>query len=126
MELSLEPDLYAPSVNLDGNFIDRIPAFNNFPHGIRCPCGTRKDKAYTSSSTFSAHIKTKAHTQWLAYLNLNKQNIFVENERNKQIVREQQLLIQQLQNEITTKNLTINHFTKQLYGDTTKDLLDFD
>ena len=74
MELATEPDLYSPSIDSLGNYIDKIPSFNNIKHGLRCPCGSRKDKVYDTYSTFSAHTKTKTHQKWLNDLNLNKAN----------------------------------------------------
>jgi hypothetical protein len=56
MELVTEPDTYMPSMDNSGNYIDNIPPIK---HGIRCPCGSRKDKSYDSHSLFAGHIKTK-------------------------------------------------------------------
>ena len=39
MDLITSPDIYTPSVNTDGNYIDYIPIIIN---GLFCPCGTRK------------------------------------------------------------------------------------
>ena len=63
MELATEPDIYSPNIDNNGDYIDKVPSFNTnaLANGIRCPCGTRKDKIYTSTSMFSSHIKTKTH-----------------------------------------------------------------
>jgi hypothetical protein len=109
MELVTEPDLYSPSINDIGNYVDKIPSFtplrmsnaqsashrslitahfvgvlnvqrcNNIKHGLRCPCGSRKDKTYDTHSIFASHIKTKKHQSWLVDLNLNKTNFYLEN-----------------------------------------------
>ena len=85
MELAIEPDIYSPSVDEKGNYIDKIPSFSLIKNGLLCPCGSRKDKYYQSHSSFSTHIKTKNHQTWLLNINLNKINYYLENEdeRNK-------------------------------------------
>ena len=71
MELATQPDIYIPSIDENGNYIDKTPSFNNLKNGIRCPCGSRKDKTYDGISNFNAHIKTKIHKKWIEELNLN-------------------------------------------------------
>jgi hypothetical protein len=56
MELAVESDIYSPSIDDKGNYVDRIPSFNNIKNGLRCPCGTRKDKTYDCTTYFSNHI----------------------------------------------------------------------
>ena len=114
MELVVEPDVYSPSVDNDGNYIDKIPAFNTIKKGLICPCGSRKDKFYDSHSSFSAHIKTKIHQKWLDGLNTNKINYFVENEKLTQTIQNQRLIIAQLDKDVQNKLLTIDYLTKQL------------
>jgi len=128
MELVTEPDLYAPCVDDDGKYIDKVPSFNNLKHGLRCPCGTRKDKCYTTNTTFTAHIKTKTHQKWLEELNLNKSNYFVEHEKLKEDVQNQRLIIARLEKELNnkmmelkSKNITIDYLTKQLADFISKD-----
>ena len=116
MELITEPDVYDPGVDDDGKYIDKVPSFNNLPHGLRCPCGTRKDKCYTSNTTFTAHIKTKTHQKWLEDLNLNKSNYFVEYEKLKELVQNQRLIIARLERDLNSKNITIDYLTQQLAG----------
>ena len=70
MALVTEPDIYAPSIDEMGNYIDQTPSFNILKHGLYCPCGTRKDKVYDTSAKFSTHIKTKGHNKWLSQLNI--------------------------------------------------------
>ena len=114
MELVVEPDVYSPSVDNDGNYIDKIPAFNTIKKGLICQCGSRKDKFYDSHSSFSAHIKTKIHQKWLDGLNTNKINYFVENEKLMQTIQNQRLIIAQLDKDVQNKLLTIDYLTKQL------------
>ena len=62
MEITITPDIYTPSVNNTGNYIDNIPIIKN---GLFCPCGTRKDKTYENTTKFASHIKSKSHQKWL-------------------------------------------------------------
>ena len=137
MELVTEPDMYSPSIDNNGNYMDRIPSFHIIKKGLVCPCGSRKDKIYESYSVFSTHIKTKKHQQWLESLNLNKQNFFAENEKLKETVHNQRLIIATLEKDIQNRNITIEVLTQELHKrqpiehiDLTKstvtDLLDFD
>ena len=136
MELVVEPETYVPCVSLTGDYTDLIPSFNNLRHGVRCPCGSRKDKIYDTRSVFSAHIKTKAHQTWLSNLNLNKANYYIESENLKQTVKEQRSIIARLDTELQNKTMTIDYLAKQLVAanavvvsattTTTTDLLQFD
>ena len=134
MELVVEPDLYSPNIDENGNYIDKIPSFHIIKKGIMCPCGCRKDKVYDSVGVFSAHTKTKAHQKWLTSLNLNKLNYYVENENLKKTVDNQRLIIARLEKELQNKNITIDYFTQQLAtkhtsnggGKTVTNLIDFD
>jgi hypothetical protein len=99
--------------------------------GVRCPCGSRKDKVFETHSTFSAHIKTKSHQKWLSNLNLNKANYYVENENLKETIQNQRIIIAKMEKDIQNKSMTIDFLTQQLLTYTNKnskvqDLLDFD
>ena len=111
MDISLTPDTYAPVVNELGNYVDKIPSIKN---GIYCVCGSRRDKVYTNS-TFSGHIKTKHHQKWLQSLNENKINYYVELLKCKEVISNQQEIIQRMENKISDKLLTIDYLTRQLY-----------
>ena len=130
MDLISEPDTYAPSVNELGNYIDVIPSFHNYPHGVRCHCGCRKGKSYHTQCAFSAHTKTKTHQNWLCNLTLNKTNYYIECENLKNTVKDQRLMIARLDKEIQNKTMTIDYLTKQLVTQptvpTSCDLLLFD
>jgi len=112
MEIVLEPELYTPNVDSIGNYVDKVPA--NFKCGIRCACGARKDKVYESGSSFSGHIKTKIHQKWLEDLNFNRQNFFAENEKLKELVKNQRIIIGKLEADVSTKIDTIDFLTRQL------------
>ena len=111
MDLSLTPDTYTPSVNINGDYIDNIPQMK---HGISCPCGSRKDKAYETTAKFAIHIKSKTHQKWLTMLNQNKANYYVEMLTQKELVDTQRKLIAQLEQQLSQQNVTIRIVTEQL------------
>ena len=126
MSLVVDPDIYCPSLDEMGNYIDVIPSIQ---HGLRCPCGTRKDKTYDTHSMFATHIKTKTHQKWLSTVNLNKSNHYVENERLKETVQNQRLIIAKLDKDLQHKSMTIDYLTQQLYNKpnvVVPDLITFD
>ena len=120
MELVTEPDTYIPGIDDIGNYIDNIPSFNVIKHGIRCPCGARKDKTYDTCSTFSAHIKTKTHQKWLHNLNLNKANYYIENEKLKSTLQNQRIIIAKMDKELQNNSMTIDYLTRQLSSSNSK------
>ena len=126
MDIVIEPELYCPNVNDTGNYIDKIPTFIHC--GIRCGCGSRRDKVFTSYTTFAAHIKTKHHQKWLMEVNMNRANYYVENRRLEDTVMNQRLIIAKLEKEIQTKCMTIDYLTLQLNRncESVTDLLEFD
>jgi hypothetical protein len=131
MELVTEPDTYSPSMDDMGNYIDNIPSFAAIKHGIRCPCGSRRNKVYESYSIFSQHIKSKSHQTWLQHVNLNKANHYIENEELKTTVQQQRLVIAKLEKELQNKIMTIDFLTQQLatksvHPPMVSNLLDFD
>jgi inner membrane protein involved in colicin E2 resistance len=135
MELVVEPDIYTPSIDENGNYIDKIPSFSLIKKGLLCPCGSRKDKIYDSRTIFSCHIKTQMHSKWLASLNLNKANYYIENEQLKETIQNQRLIIAKLEKDVNTKIMTIDYLTQQLNKSiisnktsnvNTSNLLDFD
>ena len=134
MELATEPDIYSPSIDEVGNYIDKKPTFCILKNGLRCPCGSRKDKAYESHMAFTKHIRTKAHQKWLENLNLNKANHYIESENLKENVQQQRLIIAKLEKEVQHKIMTIDFLTQELAKrdtirstmESVNDLLDFD
>jgi hypothetical protein len=114
MELVLEPDIYSPSVDEKGNYIDKIPSFNIIKKGLLCPCGSRKDKIYETHAMFTTHIKTKSHQTWLVSLNFNKANYYIENNILKDTVQNQKLIIAKLEKDVQTKIMTIDYLTQQI------------
>jgi uncharacterized protein YuzB (UPF0349 family) len=114
MELSLTSDVYSPNIDETGNYIDKIPSFNNHTPGISCPCGSRKDKVYANPTMFSAHVKTKSHQNWIASLNSNKTNHLAENTRMKELIHNQRMIIAKLEKDIHVKIMTIDCLTHLL------------
>ena len=114
MEITLQPEIYAPSVNSQGNYQDSIPSFLEFKNGIICPCGSRKDGIFKKSAAFSAHMKTKTHQKWLENLTQNRSNYYVEYEKAKNVIQSQRHIIAKLENDVASKSMTIDYLTKQL------------
>jgi len=119
MEITLEAELYCPSIDENRNYVDKIPP--TIIHGIRCPCGSRKDKVYITPALFGVHLKTKHHQIWLNELNLNKVNHYRENEDLKKTVQSQRMIISQLEKEILSKLRAIDYLTQQLMAKTIKE-----
>ena len=94
-DISLQPEIYQPIVDENGNYVDHIPSIR---YGLRCLCCSRKDHIYATYSAFSTHIKTKMHTKWLQHLNNNRTNYYVENQKIQELVRTQQCIITKLEN----------------------------
>ena len=118
MELVAEPDVYAPNIDESGNYIDLVPYMRK---GLRCPCGSRKDKIYETHSVFSAHMKTKTHVKWLTSLNQNKANYYLENIGLKDTISNQRLIIARLEADMNQRIRTIDYLTEQLTKDNYKD-----
>jgi hypothetical protein len=116
MTLATEPDIYSPNIDDQGNYTDKCPSFNTraLENGIRCPCGTRKDKVYLSATLFAAHCKSKTHEKWINDLNTNKMNFFNENQKLREIIRAQKIMIGKMELDISSKNTTIGYLTQEL------------
>lgn len=115
MELALEPELYTPSVNKNGNYIDNVLNLN-VKSGIVCSCGTRKDKIYNTKTKFTCHTKTKTHQQWLKKINNDKQNYFQKNQELNKLVNNQKLIISNLQKQLDVKNNLIFTLSENIYN----------
>ena len=124
MELITEPDIYSPSIDETGKYIDKLPAF--FKHGIQCPCGARKEKVYESKPKLKEHLKTKSHQKWLDDMNANRSNHFIESNQLKDTVKNQQIIIAQLTRQLDAKIKEIEILKKIQAGNNTLDLLTFD
>lgn len=110
--LTIEPSIYEPMQDSTGVYIDYIPSFNaqsKNANGIRCPCSSKRDKIYKTSSSLSTHCKTLMHKQWLSTVNANRHNLFIDNQTLTETVRQQQIIITELSNELANKNMQINY-----------------
>ena len=106
-QLAVEPDYYSPNTDIDGKYIDGD--VRPWPdEGIRCPCGTRKDIIFTSRQKFNSHKKTQGHQRWLFELNNNKQNLYIENIKLKETIKNQKELLTKQSNKITQLDKDIN------------------
>lgn len=124
MDLTVTPDTYTPIVDDNGNYTDCIPMIKN---GLYCLCGSRKDKAYDNAGKFAVHIKSKTHQKWIAVLNQNKANYYVEMLKTKEIVGNQHKIIAQLENKLQKNTLIIDYLTEQLtYKNTNSHMMSVD
>ena len=114
MKLATEPDIYAPGISDNGNYVDVMPSFNFNDNGYYCFCGSRKDKVYETKTKLQNHTKTKHHQLSLKNLNLNKSNYYKKIEQSKEIIKTQKIMIGNLQKQIDTKSSTIDYLTNEL------------
>ena len=123
MELVVEPDIYTPNIDENGNYVDKAHMMSK-TEGIHCPC-SRKDRIYN----FSQHIKSKCHQQWIKTINLNKTNHFMENMELRNTVSNQNLIIAKMEKELNAKMIIIDCLSQQLVKEPPKmvdNLLEFD
>lgn len=130
MELSLESDIYEPSMDSDNNYADYLPPSSKFRNGLRCPCGSRKEHVFDNRASFGIHIKSKTHQKWVQDLNANKMNFFAENVKLNETIANQKLIIARLQRENDENVKLIAHLTKKMEmketGYFVNDLITFD
>ena len=112
MSLALESDIYQPSIDDHGIYVDILP--KKFIYGVRCPCGSRKDHVYDNRSSFAQHVKTTTHKKWIDSLNANKDNFIVENTKLADCINNQKLVIAQLQREIDDQKSEIRRLSQEL------------
>jgi len=120
MDISVQPDLYCPSLDDNGNYIDSFPKFTLNFNGFYCKCTSRKDKIYETKKSLVSHFKTKCHKNWLENLNNNKQNYYIKYIEANEVIRSQKIIIASLNKELDNKNLTINYLTEQLVNNSLK------
>jgi len=132
MSLITDSDEYSPGVTNDGSYVDQIPNFNNRPQGIRCTCNNH---VFHARANFVTHIKSDRHKKWLESLNSNRNNHAVELEKERQLVKEQKIIIAKLEIEVARlernmlKMIEMIHILSDINRkptqETTLDLLDF-
>ena len=109
MDLILTPDIYEPSMDNNGNIIDKIPSWSCLKgKGIMCACGSRKNKVYETSALFTTHIKSQTHKNWIVKLNADKVNYYMENNRLKQIIQELRQILNHYEKEAVRLNQQYN------------------
>jgi len=114
MELISESDIYFPSIDDNGIYIDRIPNFVNYSNGIKCQCGSRKDKVYTTYSKFSSHLNSKSHKKWIEAINLNRENYLVENFKLNNVIKQQRVQIAELEKNLHKRALTVDYLSNEI------------
>jgi CRISPR/Cas system CMR-associated protein Cmr5 small subunit len=124
MDLAIQPEFYTATIDNHGNYVDYIPSFQ-MKNGIRCMCGSRKDKIYNNSNAFITHTKSQTHKSWIEYLNNNKMNYFKENREMKDIIHNQKIIIGNYEKDILSLKAVIEHLEKKKEVLTSIDLLDF-
>ena len=130
MDLVTEPDIYEPTINENGNYVDYLPPSSKFQNGLRCPCCSRKEHVFDNRQCFSTHSKTKKHQKWLTNLNADKMNYYKENIKLNETIGNQKIIIAKLQKDNDDYARLIAHLTKKIEFKDDKnicvDLLNFD
>lgn len=96
MDLSCVPERYVPGVNESGTYVDEVGRC--FPsYGIVCDCTGR---VYAKRDKFMQHIRCRTHVKWLEQVNLQHKNYFRKCQEQEQIIRQQRLLIAELEKKV--------------------------
>ena len=102
-------DVYHPSMGRDGNYMD---SYVNLSRFSKCACGSTND---FNSQSFKTHFKCATHKRWIEYLNLEKDNHYAELMKYKKLNKQQQLIIQQQQDMITTNDIKLEQYSKKVF-----------
>ena len=94
--IALQPDIYSPSINEKGEYIDKLPCVSDISSGIKCLCGTRKNQIYNTRSSLNKHFCTEKHKDWLKGLNLQKGNHYKQLMKSNEIIEQQKKQINEL------------------------------
>lgn len=134
MSLITDSDDYSPGISNDGSYVDQIPSFNNKPQGLRCPCNNH---VFHGRTNFATHIKSDRHKKWLESQNANRNNHAFELEKERQLVKEQKIIIAKLELEVAKLERNMLKMTEMIHilsdinrkvspqQEITLDLLDF-
>jgi hypothetical protein len=117
LELVLEPEIYTPIVDSNGNYIDKTPTANALKYGIRCPCGTRQENIIYAAQKFKSHIKALKHQAWLKELTDKKGNFYEENIKLKDLVHQLRLMNADYERVLINKNQTIATLIKEIQSE---------
>ena len=119
MSLITDSDDYSPGVTHDGSYVDQIPSFNqrygslnNKPQGLRCPCNNH---VFHCRSNFAIHIKSDRHKKWLESQNANRNNHAVDLEKERQVVKEQKIIIAKLELEVARLERNMLKMTEMIH-----------
>jgi len=99
--IALQPELYEPGTDNNGNFIDKLPSNLNMRIGIKCPCSENRIKPYKGRVSISNHFKTRKHNNWMKEMNNKKGNLLSKNNKLEKTLKQQQKIISQQSNEIS-------------------------
>ena len=97
MDIIALPHEYYPGTDNNGKYVDEIPACA--PDGIVCPCGSRKNYAYTRTN-FRVHVQCDTHRRWIHHLNTERQNYYREAMASRVLIRDSHIKIAKMQKEI--------------------------
>ena len=100
MALALEAELYAPNRDDQGKYIDFVPSLCLLKNGIKCVCGSRKDQTFYAAGPFKKHFQCQKHKAWLKMKNLEPQNDIKIIHEHEKTIKNQQILIHELDQEI--------------------------
>ena len=95
-ELATIAELYTPSVNNEGRYVDSVPV--NIHHGIRCSCGS--NTVFKSRPSFTTHTTSRRHVEWLERINNDQRNYLAENIRLTEQITQQRRLVVSLSNQL--------------------------
>lgn len=115
MSITVQPDIYVPGIDDNGNYTDNLPSHSIFTNGgIKCTCGTRKDKIYSTKTQFLAHIKTKTHKEWLCQLSKEHLNYYSNLKKAEEVIHSQKIIISRLEQNISKQDVIINILTEKI------------
>lgn len=99
MALITDSDVYSLKMNAEGLYEDDIPSTSYFTNEkqLKCPCNHNHFKV---RACLVSHTKTAIHRKWIESQNANRNNHHAELEAEKKTVREQKIMIAQMQRDI--------------------------
>lgn len=112
--MAQQTEVYIHSVGEDGSYVDLIPSSSVFVSGgIRCSCGSRKDKVFTTRSQFVSHTKTKIHQNWLRRILLENANYFAQAQKLEKVVQSLKIMVGRLEVNVKNRDVTIQTLISQ-------------
>ena len=126
--LTTTPEQYAPAISETGLYIDSNPYMKN---GLRCAC-TGNSHVYPNRASFATHKKTQRHRNWLARINADRKNYYVQLQEAERTVRIQRIQLAEQSNEVARLQTDITAYRLALEPGrtrpvpTTHDLITFD